>query len=82
MARNATFKILIAYETYKRFAILIRAQETSEQRGTQLILESDIVCGIGKSGRPDHPQNWGNWRPETTAFQTETDGCGEISNPV
>ena len=55
MARNATFRILITYETHEGFAVLIRPQEMFEPRAAQLKLESDIERGLGESGQPIHP---------------------------
>ncbi len=54
MAGSVTFKILIAYEGFERFAAIIRSQGLSEQGAAQLPSECNVQRGFGQSDCPDH----------------------------
>lgn len=49
MAGNVSFRILIAYEGFERFDVIIRPQELAAPATGQLTLESDMESGVGKS---------------------------------
>ena len=58
MAGNISFRILIAYEGFEKFAAIIRPQEMAERGSAQLKSQFDIECGLGKSDWPGHPHLW------------------------
>jgi len=71
MARNASFKVLMAHQVSERFVALFLPQEKAEWRAANLKMDSEIEDGLGKSNLP----NLGEWQ------QTEPDGSGEIPTP-
>jgi len=52
MAKNAAFRILVAYEADEEFAVVIRPQEKAARGTAQSEAESDIELGFGKSNKP------------------------------
>lgn len=58
MAGDVSFRILIAYEGFERFDVIIRPQESADQAAGQLTLESDMESGFGNSAWPGQSHLW------------------------